>query len=188
MKQRKELIVLAGLIIGLVIAGLAEATNYVSFPWPWGGNQATQLTNLTTTGDTRVQGTLLASGNVEVDGVLSPTTYAPPATHSFLLTASSVSLTSPTVQFSVTGKYYITLNSDANQTAFRPTDGTTGQIIIICAGSGSNTMQFDDNSATISLGGNRVLTEGNFSTIALICTAGGSGTASTWAQLYYNAN
>lgn len=163
----------AGLLIGLILVGLVSATSV--YTWPWATNQSSNYTNLSTSGDTRVQGTLMAAGNLQ-------------ANKEFGMVATNVALTSPTVQFSATNKFFITLNSDANQTALRPINGTTGQILFIQAGSGSNTMQFDDNSGTMALGGNRVLTEGNFSTIGLLCTAGGSSTDSTWCQIFYNAN
>lgn len=166
---------MGGLLAGLVLVGVISATSV--YTWPWAINQSTNLTNLSVSGDARVQGTLMASGNTQINSELDTV-------------ASDVALTSPTVTFSVTNKTFIRLSSDANQTAIRPIDGTTGQIIIIqaAAGLGTNTMQFDDNGATIALGANRTLTEGNFSTLGLLCTAGGSSTASTWCQIFFNAN
>lgn len=82
-------------------------------------------------------------------------------------TASSVSLTSPTVTFAVPqSARLVTLNSDANQTGIYPTGGTTGQVITVISGTGSNTMQFDDGANTI-LGANVVLTEGQSDVLTL---------------------
>jgi hypothetical protein len=91
-----------------------------------------------------------------------------------ILTASAVSLTSPTVAISATGKRLIVLNSDANQTAHTLTGGTQYQVVTILSGTGSNTMQFDDG-ATMILGANKTLTEGEGDTLTVLCTnAGGT--------------
>lgn len=121
--------------------------------------------------------------NLLVDGTITPTAVTIPATNTTVLTASSVSLTSPTTTFSITGKNYITLTSDANQTGVRPTGGTTGQVVTIRSGSGSNTMRFDDNATTLSLGGNITLTEGQDDVLSLVVT--GSG---TYARLFSSDN
>lgn len=100
-----------------------------------------------------------------------------------ILTAGAVSLTSPTVTFSADGLGYIVLNSDANQTGVNPIGGFAGQVIVVVGGAGSNTMQFDDNGTTLSLGGNIVVTEGTGDALTLLCvTAPGNWTRIAEAQ------
>lgn len=82
---------------------------------------------------------------------------------------SAVSLTSPTVTFSVDGMNLITLNSDANQTAAYPTGGELGQVITIVTGSGSNTIRFDDGAKT-NVGSNLTVTEGQGDVVTFLCT------------------
>lgn len=103
-------------------------------------------------------------------------------------TAVDVALTSPTVTFSAAGKYLINLSSSANQTGIYPLNGTLNQELLIIAanGAGTNTMQFTDNASTMSLGSNRVLTEGNNSVIKLICRT--AGARPQWASEEFQAN
>ena len=110
---------------------------------------------------------LSVTNELAVPGALNATGAT--TVNEFIFTAGAVSLTSPTVTFSADGLSYITLNSDANQTGVNPVGGVAGQTIIVVAGAGSNTMQFDDNSTTLSLGGNIVLTEGTGDNLSLLC-------------------
>jgi len=92
----------------------------------------------------------------------------------------AVSLTSPTVTFDVNDTSYVTLNSDANQTGVRPLKGSTGQVLYIVSGAGSNTMRFDDSGTTMALGGNITLTEGQGDALLLICT---SQSTNSWSRV-----
>lgn len=109
--------------------------------------------------DLGVAGDFEVAGQTNFDGNLTFTT-------------SAVSLTSPTATISAVGKTVIVLNSDANQTGHTLTGGLAGQIVTIVAGSGSNTMQFDDNGETLALGANKTLTEGQGDTLTLLCVNG----------------
>jgi len=85
-----------------------------------------------------------------------------------LFTAKAVSLTSPTVNFGVSGATYITLTADANLTGVYPTGAEAGQVITIVTGDGSNTIRLDDSAASMTIGGNITLTEGQFDSITLL--------------------
>lgn len=154
---------------------------------------AHEQTNANTGGDMKVDGNLFTSGSLVVQGGVSVTTSTGSANAGFIAVAANVALTTAsaaTAQFSATGQYYISLSTNANVTGVRPTNGTTGQQLIIRSanGQGTNTMRFDDNASTVSLGGNITLTEGNNDVLALVCTTGGTGTRSQWARLYSSAN
>lgn len=81
--------------------------------------------------------------------------------------SSSVALTSPTVTWAVpSNARLVSLTADANLTGIYPTGGSTGQVITVISGAGSNTMRFDDGANTI-LGANVTLTEGQSDILTL---------------------
>lgn len=106
--------------------------------------------------------------------------------------STAVSLTSPTVTFDATNKRFISLTSDANLTGIHPVNGTTGQVISIVSGAGSNTMRFDDDATSMTIGGNVTLTEAQNDVLALVCiaapTAGETNGYGKWAALYAHDN
>ncbi len=126
-------------------------------------------TGITSHGTTALTGAVTAASTVAITGA---TTLSGAATldGAIVIPRDNVSLTSPTVTFSAAGKSRILLNSDANQTGFHPTGGVLGQEIVIFAGSGSNTMRFDDGTS-MTLGGNLTMTEGQVDRIWLRCTS-----------------
>lgn len=79
-----------------------------------------------------------------------------------------VALTSPTVTFSVVGKSFVELTSDANLTGIVPTGGELYQILVIKSGAGSNTLRFDDGTST-TIGGDITLTEAQEDLLFLVC-------------------
>ena len=85
-----------------------------------------------------------------------------------LFTAKAVSLTSPTVNFRVSGATYITLTADANLTGVYPTCAEAGQVITIVTGDGSNTIRLDDSAASMTIGSNITLTEGQYDSVTLL--------------------
>ena len=101
-----------------------------------------------------------------------------------VLTASTVSLTSPTVTFSAAGKGLITLTSDANQTGALVTGGTLNQVITIISGAGSNTIRFDD-ATSMAVGSNVTLTEAQYDVLTLICV---SSYGDAWAAVSEHNN
>jgi hypothetical protein len=129
-----------------------------------------RVNTLTIEGPTTNSGATTMSGATTLSGVvtLSGTVVNP---------FDAVSLTSPTTSFSATGKSFVTLNSDANITGITMTDGTTGQVVTIVSGAGSNTMRWDDNTSTLSLGANITLTEGQQDALTLVCTGDRTWTA-----------
>lgn len=141
-----------------------------------GGSYATADgdNDLGVAGDFEVDGATDLDGALAVAGAATlASTLAVTGIHTLgptsMPTATAVSLTSPTVTFSVAGKRFITLSSDANQTACVPTGGALNQILTIqSAASGSNTMQFDDGTSTV-LGANITLTEAQYDYLTLIC-------------------
>lgn len=189
MKNWKKITLIVAVFV-LVFSGMVWAVNYATWTGPTTAG----------TGDSSHQGAGTATGgsfgtdvrvgtNLIVDGIITPGTFAPPAAHLFAMTSSAIDLTSPTVTFDVTNKYLIILGTNVNQTAVRPVNGVTGQEVkIYSSATGTATARFDDNGATLAFGANRTLTCGNFSFIKLLCTAGGSGTASTWLLEEYQAN
>lgn len=106
-----------------------------------------------------------------------------------VLPADGVALTSPTVTFSVADKALVTLTADANLTGITPTGGVVGQLVIIRAGAGSNTLRFDDNATTFSLGSNVTLTEGQDDVLGLVCTGVNATSGNnTWASVFARDN
>ena len=88
-----------------------------------------------------------------------------------ILVKTAVSLTSPTVTIAIGGAVWIELNSDANQTGATFTGGTVGQHFYVAAGSGSNTVRFDDDGVNMALGANKTLTEGTGGVLEFLCVA-----------------
>lgn len=88
-----------------------------------------------------------------------------------VLTLKASALTSPSVAFSVAGATHISLTADGNLTGVHPTGGEVGQVVVIVTGAGANTLRFDDSAASMTLGGNITLTEGQFDSLTLLCTS-----------------
>lgn len=101
------------------------------------------------------------------------------------MTESAVTLTSPTVAFSAVGLGLVGLTSSANQTGIHPTDGETGQLLII-RNAAAGTERFDDNATTMALGAN--ITLGIDDVLALRCLSGGSGSHCRWGAEYTHDN
>lgn len=106
---------------------------------------------------------------------------------------NTIALTSPTATFSVNSLIGddVSLSADANLTGAYPTDGYVGQIVRIHAatGAGTNTIRFDDNGSTFSLGGNITLTEGNNDVLTLECRiAKGTNSRSVWDCISAHTN
>jgi hypothetical protein len=140
-------------------------------------NQNTTMSGTNTlSGATTVSGTFTASGaTASISAALTTTgTVALNGVTTLgdtvLRTIDSISLTSPTVTFTAANANLVVLTSDADQTGIYPTTGTLYQELRILAGSGSNTMRFDDGTS-LTLGGNITLTEGEGDMLTLLCTS-----------------
>ena len=123
-------------------------------------------------------GTLAQSGAVALTGALTGSGVVE------VHTPTAASLTSPTVTFDVSADSWFTLNSDANLTGVYPTGGTLNQVIYICAGGGSNTIQFDDGTS-MSIGANFVVTETQNDVLGLRCL---SADGDDWAKFCSGQN
>lgn len=126
------------------------------------GDDLSVTGDLATTGTLSTVGAATFSSTVDITGVMTR--------GGEVLTASAVSLTSPTVTFDATGKGYVILQSDANLTGVHPTTGTLGQVLLIRSGAGNNTVRFDDGTS-MSIGANVTLTEGQNDVLGLVCTS-----------------
>ena len=84
-------------------------------------------------------------------------------------TRTDVSLVSPAVSIATGGASYVNIQTDANQTSPTLTGGVIGQIVILKAGSGSNTLIFDDGETSMTLAGNFTMTEGQGDILTLMC-------------------
>lgn len=187
----------------LLVSGVALATNY-GYLSGWSalnnfclidnpttsstteGNLAVlgSSTSATPTYVTYAGGDAYVDGNLEVHGTLYP------PTRTIFPSQTDVSLTSPTVTFAAANKNIITLTSDANQTGIHPTGGTTGQIIYIVSGTGSNTMRFDDDATSMCIGGNITLTEAQNDVLALRCVTAPASTTGygIWQRWFSSDN
>lgn len=152
--------------------------------WPHGTYSAPGTATTGAPGSVLQQVDFQSSNTLYANSLRMTTSTA--ARSGLYLNTSSVALSGST--FDATGKYYITLSAASNTTGTYPLNGTLGQRLFIRAanGAGTNTIQFNDNAATMSLGSNRVLTEGNNSIIGLICTTGGA--RPQWAMDEFQAN
>ncbi len=138
----------------------------------------TQNLNVVTGGTSTLAGTLSVTGTVTVTGTL---------THGKrVLANTNAVITSPSTTISAAATTErITLTSDESITGITITGATLGEVIVIVAGTdGTNTMQFDDGTS-YTLGGNRVLTEGNGSVLGLLCT---SADGDDFTQMFFSAN
>ncbi len=101
-----------------------------------------------------------------------------------VLVASSVSLTSPAKVIDCSGAALVVVTTDENQTGVTLSGGTLYQKVTLLAGSGSNTLRFDDGTSTVC-GTDTTLTEGQGDNYTWICIDPIYGTI--WAR-YNNDN
>lgn len=173
---------------GWVALGLAIAVCAVAFgatikvrsrgnDWTVRGDSAGDFFSITD-GAVANSGTLAQSGAVTLTGDLTASGVVE------VHTPTAVALTSPTTTFSVAADSWFTLTSDANLTGVYPTGGTLNQVIYVCAGAGSNTIQFDDGTS-MSIGANYVVTEAQNDVLGLRCL---SADGDEWAKFCSGQN
>lgn len=63
----------------------------------------------------------------------------------------------------------IVLNSNANITGVTLVGGVENQIVELVTGTGANTIRLDDNGASLALGANITLTEGQYDVLTVRC-------------------
>jgi len=97
-----------------------------------------------------------------------------------ILTATAIEITSGATTMSVADATLVTLSSPINMTGFIPSGGALGQVLILKAGAGNNTIRLDDGTS-MTLGGNITLTEGQGDVIGLLCT---SADGDEWIRLF----
>lgn len=97
-----------------------------------------------------------------------------------ILTATAIEITSGATTMSVADATLVTLSSPINMTGFIPSGGALGQVLILKAGAGGNTIRLDDGTS-MTLGGNITLTEGQGDVIGLLCT---SADGDEWIRLF----
>ena len=97
-----------------------------------------------------------------------------------ILTATAIEITSGATTMSVAEATLVTLSSPINMTGFIPSGGALGQVLILKAGAGGNTIRLDDGTS-MTLGGNITLTEGQGDVIGLLCT---SADGDEWIRLF----
>lgn len=97
-----------------------------------------------------------------------------------ILTATAIEITSGATTMSVADATLVTLSSPINMTGFIPSGGALGQVLILMAGAGNNTIRLDDGTS-MTLGGNITLTEGQGDVIGLLCT---SEDGDEWIRLF----
>jgi hypothetical protein len=125
--------------------------------------------NLTAEGPATFSGATTMSGTTTLSGATTISGSAT-LTDTLITPFDAVALTTPTTSFAAANKHFITLTADVNMTGVTITGGTVGQTITIVTGAGSNTIRFDDNASTLSLGANITVTEGQQDSLSLVCT------------------
>jgi hypothetical protein len=102
----------------------------------------------------------------------------------------AVSLTSPIKTINASGlKTFtvVTVQVDANLTGALVNHATTGTVLILISGSGSNTLRYDDAAGTMDLGGNITLTEGQGDVLCIECTGMPTTLTNNWRR-WFNAD
>lgn len=184
-------------LLALVIQP-ALAVNYVTWNFGqvagYGGATATQWVTgfgISPLTGISVAGPSIFGSDFVTSGTFTPKRIALAPSSTYNLTSSAIILTSPTVSFNANGQNFISLTTNASQTGVYPT-GTSivvGDVLLITAGAGTNTIRFDDNTTTLALGANITLTQGNDCFLALICTAvQGTNSRPRFARLYSSVN
>lgn len=102
--------------------------------------------------------------------------------------ATGIAVTSPTVTVDISAypdARMFSLTADENQTAYKISGGWLNRVITVTAGTGSNTLTFNDGTS-MTLSGNIVLTEGGSPDyLHLICT---TAEGDEWAGLGSSVN
>lgn len=138
---------------------------------------ATPTTPVSHPGKLIVEGTSVLKGSATLESTIS-VTGAATFESTIIHTPQEHEITSPTLTIDVTGLNFIILNSDENTTGVTLTNGTVGQVVTFVTGAGSHTIRFDDDSSTMSLGGNITLTESETDSLTLFNYA-----TRQWARL-----